>query len=64
MGKPKEKVKESTLIMASELFTNQCCPYCGTFCAIEYMTAVRDKVLLTIACLGDDCDYVGVRELV
>jgi transcription elongation factor Elf1 len=64
MGKSKEKIRESSLILAQELFSNQCCPVCGTFVAIMSMSVDKGSVLLGIKCLNEDCDYVGERELV
>lgn len=64
MGKQKEKVKQSSFILAQELFSNQCCPYCGTFCAIVNMKVIDRAAFLGIKCLNNDCDYEGERELI
>lgn len=64
MGQQKEKVKESSIILAQELFSNQCCPLCGTYVAISAMNKVKGEVWLYVSCLSETCGYVGSRELV
>lgn len=64
MGKQKEKVKASSFILAQELFSNQCCPECGTYIAINSVEVVEGKALLNVLCLNEECIYVGERELI
>lgn len=65
MGKPKEKIKESKFILASELFSNQCCPVCGTYTTVQNMWVLEGTaVLLGIKCLNSECTYTGTRELI
>jgi len=64
MGKPKEKVKGSTMILAKELFSNQSCPKCGTFIAIVDMEIYNNEATLFVKCLNEECDYIGERDLI
>ena len=64
MGKQKKEIRSSFLIQAKELFSNQICPMCGTYLALDKMELQGRNVILFVSCLNDECNYEGERELI